>query len=157
VAATTPNARTIGISLSRDLLAGLVLIAFAAAMLWFGRTLPAGSSQRMGSGYMPNLVAGLICLLGIVVAVGSVSRPSPRIAFRLSIPLLLVVGAVIGFALLIEPLGLAASAFLLVVAVSFATPDRHWLSTLVTAGLLAAFVVILFVAVLGLRIKVFPF
>lgn len=52
----------------RDVLAGLVFIAIAAGFAWEATNYQMGSALRMGPGFMPLLLAGVLTVLGAVIA-----------------------------------------------------------------------------------------
>jgi hypothetical protein len=92
----------------KDLSAGAVFIAIGAFFLanaWLN--LEIGTSFRMGPGYFPVVLAGILILLGGAVAVrGLASRASQdggAIAWR---GLALITPAPVAFALIIKPLGM---------------------------------------------------
>lgn len=112
---------------TRDLIAGLVFSGIGLAALIIARNYPFGSTLNMGAGYFPTIVSALILLFGIVLVVQEmISGNGPAfgdIAWR---PLLIITGAVIGFALLIDSGGLIPAVAFLVVASWFADPARNW-------------------------------
>jgi len=56
--------------LSKDLLSGLMFIAFGMVALYFGQKLALGTPVRMGPGYVPRMLSFiLLCLGGIIVLV----------------------------------------------------------------------------------------
>ena len=46
--------------LSKDLLSGLMFIAFGMAALYFGQKLALGTPVRMGPGYVPRMLAFIL-------------------------------------------------------------------------------------------------
>jgi hypothetical protein len=53
---------------SRDFCAGLIFICFGIAALFIGGSYPMGTSSRMGPGYFPVLLGGILTLLGFIIA-----------------------------------------------------------------------------------------
>ena len=63
---------------TRDVVAGGLLVLFAAVALWLNLDHTLGSARRMGPGYMPMLVLWLLLGLGgIVTLAGLTSGPEP--------------------------------------------------------------------------------
>jgi hypothetical protein len=54
--------------LTRDRIAGIVLILAAAAIAWESRVLPLGTWRNPGAAYMPLLTAAVLGLMGLVIA-----------------------------------------------------------------------------------------
>ena len=50
---------------NKDVWAGLMLIAIGAAAMFFARNYPFGTALRMGPGYFPMLLGGLLILFGL--------------------------------------------------------------------------------------------
>jgi hypothetical protein len=139
-----------------DILAGLLLLGFAAGLAWFGRSLTVGSSSQMGPGYLPHILTCLIGGLGGIILVKAVLSPGATVSFSISYPLAAILTATLSFAALVEHIGLLISAFLLVGAVSFCNPKRRMPEILVISTALALFVNLLFPVIIGIDIKVLP-
>ena len=100
----------------RELAAALILLAFGAFILYWGRDYPTGTATQMGSGYFPRLLGVTILLLASGVLIQAfVSRPVPIGGWAVR-PAVAVTGAVVLFAVLVDRLGLvpASSAVVLV-------------------------------------------
>lgn len=112
---------------TRDLIAGLVFSGIGLAALIIARNYPFGSTLNMGAGYFPAIVSALILFFGVVLIIQEmIAGNGPAfgdIAWR---PLLIITGAVIGFALLIDRSGLIPAVTFLVMASWFADPGRNW-------------------------------
>ncbi len=141
---------------SRDFAAGMLLLIFAAAVWWFGRTLPMGGGARMGPGTMPMLIAGALALLGGVIALRAVLAESPRLELWALRPLVLVLAPLALFGIAIERVGLVVAALATVTVAGFAARDFRWHEILAAAAALAAFSVLVFRVGLGLSLRVWP-
>jgi hypothetical protein len=53
----------------RDFWAGIMLIATGAASMFIARGYPLGSTVRMGPGYFPSMLGGILALFGIYVMI----------------------------------------------------------------------------------------
>jgi hypothetical protein len=98
----------------RNFYAGLLFSCFGVFAFLMARDYPMGTAVRMGAGYFPSILGGLLALLGAGIAVHGVwstSSTVKRMAFR---PLLLVLGAVLAFALLLDRAGLVLATFALI-------------------------------------------
>jgi hypothetical protein len=52
---------------NRDFFGGLMYIVTGAIGLWIARDYPFGSALRMGPGYFPSVLAGMMILFGIAI------------------------------------------------------------------------------------------
>ena len=78
---------------TRDFWAGVVYMVFGLATMLLARGLPMGSTARMGSGYFPTLLGGLLVVIGLIAVLRGLRAPGetvPRIHLR---PAALVIGA----------------------------------------------------------------
>jgi hypothetical protein len=115
-----------------------------------------GTPARMGPGFFPTILGGVLVALGLSLTVPALIRsgePLPRFRLR---PLLSILAAVIVFALLLQPLGFVLAAVILVLIGGFADPELPPVETLGLALLLTVFSVGIFVALLGLPLPLWP-
>lgn len=133
----------------QDLLAGLLFVAFGAAALYFGQSYAFGSATRMGPGYLPNVLGWMLVGLGVFItgrALVVSGVPIPKIHLR---PQIMIIAALIAFALLIERLGLLAAAAAVVLLGSLASKEAKPLEMTIVAVLSAFAAVGLFIYLLG--------
>ncbi len=64
--------------LSKDLLSGLMFIAFGIGALYFGRKLALGTPVRMGPGYVPNMLSFIMLSLGSIIVLTTLFRQADR-------------------------------------------------------------------------------
>ena len=60
---------------NKDFLAGLLLLAFGAVGFYMALDYPFGSALRMGPGYFPRVLSGILMAFGAFVLVRGMSRP----------------------------------------------------------------------------------
>jgi hypothetical protein len=140
----------------RDMAAGLLLLVIGAAIVIAAFDLRIGTPRRMGPGFLPLCLGGLLSLVGMAVTASGLRGSEPLPRFDRPRPLLAVTAGFIVFALLIEPAGLVPSAFAAVAIASTALPRRRIAETLIFAALLSGFAWALFVGVLEMPLKVWP-
>jgi hypothetical protein len=133
----------------QDLGAGLVFLAIGIAGLYFGSELAFGTSARMGPGYFPVLLSGLIIVVGLVVGFKGLTIDGPPVERVQLRPISFIVAAIVIFGFLIESVGLALTAILLTVFAAYARPEVKLGETILLGVALAAFTVVVFVYVLG--------
>ena len=139
-----------------DLAFAVFLVALGALAFSLASQLTMGSAAAMGPGYVPRGLAVIIMIYGAVLGARawfSGTLPFPSIEMR---PLLLLLGAVALFAVLLPLVGLAVTSFAIVICAGYAAYDVRLRENIIAALALAAFASILFVSVLGLPIKVWP-
>lgn len=142
----------------KDFNAGLGFIAIGAFFAAVATTYPMGSALRMGPGYFPAILGGLLVVLGIAVLARGFAvdgeDPAP-VRWR---PLLWITGSVAGFALLIGPLkaGLVLSAIALVIACARGGWEFRWREAVPLSLALTAFTVLVFHYGLGLPFRLWP-
>jgi putative tricarboxylic transport membrane protein len=139
-----------------DVAFGIFLVALGALAFVLAGDLPVGSAAVMGPGYVPRALALLIMIYGAVMSVRAAfvrREPFPKVAVR---PLLLIGAAVALFAILLPLVGLVLTSVAVVICAGFAAYDVRLRENAVLAVGLAAFAVLLFVTVLGLPIRVWP-
>jgi len=140
----------------QDFWSGLLFVGFGTVALAVGRDYPMGTAMRMGPGYFPMILGGLIALLGgllllrgLLVNGESTGRPAMR-------PLLFVLASVALFAYVVEELGIVAAVVGVVVVSSLARGRPHWGEIALVSVVMVALAVGLFTNGLGLPFKLWP-
>lgn len=144
-----------GPSARQDLIGGLVAVAFGLFAGYTASAYPMGSLLRMGPGFFPVGLAGLIVLLGLVLIVAAF-RPRPqgqRIDVRLR-PLLMIGLGVSLFALLLERAGLLPATLVLVLVSSLAESPWRPKRAVILAIAMTALVYLVFITALQMPITV---
>ena len=136
--------------------------------LWMALGYPMGTAARMGPGYMPAILGGLLTLLGAVITLKSlhvaragetVREPAPGFAAeiaRLMRPLFFVVVALLSFAHILPRYGLVAAVVVLVLISAFADHRPRLIPVVPLAIVLAFATVLIFVHGLGIPLRVWP-
>jgi hypothetical protein len=142
----------------RDVLSGLMFIAFAALGLWLSRNYPVGTAVRMGTGYVPRLLCWILLLLGGVILImglraADAEDAGPPLRWR---PLVLIPAALVAFALTIERLGIVIAGLLLIGIGALGGRELRPLEVAAAAAALVFFTWAIFIWALGLTIPVWP-
>ena len=138
-----------------DMIAGLLLMAAAAFFGWQTTGLEVGTSLRMGPGYFPMLLSGLLFLLGVWVFLKSFGRegePGTPIAWR---GILFILPAPVFFGLTVRGLGFVPALFLTSLIASQASVKMRPLPALVLAVLVTIISTLIFSYGLGLPFRRF--
>lgn len=142
----------------KDFWSGVMFIAIGLFFAWFATDYQMGTAARMGPGYFPFWLGIIIAVLGALIGIGGLRRSTPedkvgKFDFRVNI---LVLGSAVLFGLLLRPLGLYASLFVLVVVSSLASHEFGWKVTLANAVFLILFSYFAFIRGLGLIFPLYP-
>lgn len=139
----------------RDLIGGLLIILAGAGAMYHSMTaFSLGTAARMGPGFFPALVSGLLIICGGAIAIPALLRagPMPHIELR---PLLWISLSTLVFALLLIPFGLVPAVVAQTVVAGIADRKLPWTASLVLAGCLAGGATLIFKVGLGLIVPTF--
>ena len=150
----------------QNVIAGLILVALAAAALWLLGDLSQGTLRAIGPALLPRALAVGVGLCGVALVAAGFSRVGGAMeGWTIRGPLFVIV-AVSAFALTIRPvqlgsvatpgLGLAVAGPLAILISGFATPEARLRELLILALSLTAFCMVLFGDMLNLPIPIFP-
>jgi Tripartite tricarboxylate transporter TctB family len=140
----------------KDFFSGLIFICVGIIALIIGREYSLGTATRMGPGYFPALLGGLLTLLGTIIAARSFVLTGAGVDAIHLRPLILILASMLIFAALLEPAGVVISTVALVVVGCLASPESRLRDMIVLIVFLLAVALGLFVYGLGLPIKVWP-
>jgi hypothetical protein len=136
-----------------DVAAGLLFIAFG---LFFGLQswgLEMGTPLRMGPGYFPLVLSGLLILLGLGVLLGGMrsgGEPVGRFAIR---GMLLILPAPVFFGLTVRGMGFVPAIFFTTLIACFATARMKPLHAVALSAGVTLFSTLVFVWGLGLPFR----
>jgi hypothetical protein len=140
----------------RNLIAGAIFVAIAALFATEALNYPLGSPLRMGPGFIPLTLAGLLALLGVVTfSVGLSDRemvevtPVPWVAMGLILASL----AIFGF--FARQLGFVPVVFVCATLTAFASRNNSILASLIIAACMSAACYLIFKVGLGITLPTF--
>jgi len=138
----------------KDVIAGLLLLATAGMFALLTADLPMGTAIRMGPGYFPLVLSGILGLLGLLVLLTGLRYPDEGVPVSLAaLPwraLVLVTASVFIFGLGIHPLGLGPSIGLAVFISALGSRRFHLPTALMLTAIMVAFAWGVFIKGLGL-------
>jgi Tripartite tricarboxylate transporter TctB family len=140
----------------KDFWSGVMFLGFAAVAFLSARGYSLGSAGKMGPGYFPLLLSGVLALLGAILVGRSLVLPGEPLPHFVPLPLAIIVVAVGLFAALIEPFGLVVALAVLVPLSAYAGAGARLRETLALTAALILFSLGVFVYVLGLSLPVWP-
>lgn len=140
---------------NRDFLSGLMFIVIGLGAIFIARDYPIGSALRMGPGYFPVALGGILFLMGLYVMVQGLIKKE-EVKGNWSVRALIVLPlAVVIFGLLVERAGFVPALLVLTVIAAAAGGEFKWREVLILAAALTAGSVGLFIYGLGMPYPLF--
>jgi hypothetical protein len=142
----------------RDLWAGLMFAVIGIIFMILSKQYSIGTSAKMGPGYFPMVLGGLMTLFGVIIALGAFSGKAEML--KLS-PVgwrefILLLASVIVFAIALPRLGMVISVALLILISAVASHEFKLRDTLISIVVLVALAYGMFVKGLELQFPVWP-
>ena len=144
-----------GLHNNKDFLAGLLFLAIGAFAMVVARDYPMGWLERMGPGYFPTVLGGLLCLFGLYVMVRGLRSGAPVAGEWGWRPLGLITLSIVVFGASMERLGLIPALVLMFLVAAAAGREFRWKEVLILAALMSAFAAGVFVYGLKLPYPLF--
>lgn len=142
----------------QDFWSGVLYFACGAFFAAFATSYSMGTAAKMGPGYFPFYLGIILCLIGIYVALLGLKKSAEKTeveAFDWR-TILTVLGGVVAFAALLQPMGLFIALLALVVITAFASHEFNVRETLINAVVLITGCYVVFVLLLKLQFPLFP-
>lgn len=155
----------------RDFYGGLALMALAIIAILATGELPGQHGFAFGPGTAPRMFATLLAIVGAIVALTGLLMDGPPIdKYAIRGPAYVLVGIlvfagmirglnldVIGIPLIIPPLGLVISTFFAFMISILGSSEFRWTESLISAAVMTAFCIGLFVYLLQLPFQLWPY
>ncbi len=141
----------------KDFYAGLVFFLFGGLAVAVARGYPMGTTARMGPGYFPTVLGGILVLLGLVISARSLlgTRGDSVKGWALR-PLFFILIGVLAFAFLVDRLGLVLAILVLILLSCLGGEEFRLREAALLFLVLAALSVSIFFYGLQLPFKVWP-
>jgi hypothetical protein len=140
----------------KDFWSGVLFVVVGVAAIVISSNYPMGTAARMGPGYFPRLLGGLLIVFGALLAVRALRTTGVRIApWRLR-PLVFVLGSVVVFGYIVHYTGVLLGTVLLIVAASAASHEFRPKEALIAGVLLGTVAVLVFLVGLKLQLPIWP-
>ena len=135
---------------NKDFWAGATLIAAGAVTMYIARGYAFGTTLRMGPGYFPTVLGGLLILFGIYIVISGL-RSSDKITGSWSLRALIALPlSFVLFGVLMTYAGFVPALLVLIFGSALASPQFKLAEVLLLSVILTALCVALFVWGLGL-------
>jgi hypothetical protein len=140
----------------KDILAGLIFIGFGATFGYAASGYPLGTAFRMGPGYFPLVLAGVLAAIGAAIVVKGITAAASeggigRVPWR---AVVLLLGALVFFGATIKGVGLGPGVFGAGLLSAFASRQNGPLEALAIAAALTLLCLAVFHYGLGLSVPV---
>jgi putative tricarboxylic transport membrane protein len=133
----------------RDFWTGLLYIVFGASAILVARHYEMGNAFKMGPGYFPTVLGGLLMLIGLLAVGRAFWKQGTPIGAFTSKGLLLVLASTLVFGLVVRGAGLVIALPLLVLISASASVRFRWGPSLALALGLTVFCTLVFLKGLG--------
>ena len=122
---------------NRDFWAGIFYIGLGAIGMWMARDYPFGSALRMGPGYFPSVLGGMMIAFGVAVLLMGIKnneKIKPGFSWR---GLIVLPIATVAFGVTMEEAGFIPALALLIPISAAASKEFNWKEvSLLTIGLI---------------------
>ena len=141
----------------KDFWSGVMFFAFGLFSLVMAFGYPLGTAARMGPGYFPRVLGGLLMLLGLILSArsfrGQAGEPISGFAWK---AIGLVLGSVCVFGLVVNTVGLVVATTLLIFISGYASKEFNVKESIISSVILSTVSVLLFIVGLKLQFPIFP-
>ncbi len=135
----------------KDFWTGVVYFGFGAIAFWIARDYSFGTASRMGAGYFPTVLSGLLMVFGLLALLRGVTRNGKPFGVFAWKQALLIFASTVAFGLLLLRAGLIIALIVLILGSASASSKFRfeWKALLMALGLIV-FCVLVFIKGLGL-------
>lgn len=139
----------------KDFICGLLFVGIGLLFVVGSKGLYTGTATRMGPGYFPLVLAGMMIFLGALISLKSYRQPDAALGDVPWRAMLLIIPALIFFGFSVRGIGLVPAIFGVALAASFASQKMTPLLAISLAAGMSIFCSLVFVTGLGLPIELF--
>jgi hypothetical protein len=141
----------------KDFWSAVMFVGFGVFfMAWSLTHYQMGTAVRMGPGYFPTVLGGLLTALGLIVLAGSLAVQGPAVPQFHFRPLIFITVGVVLYGYLMKPLGLVGATAALVFVSAYGGHEFKWREVLILFAILFVFSWLVFVKGLTLPFPIWP-
>lgn len=140
----------------KDFYAGLMFFLVGSFALVLAFQYPLGTAARMGPGYFPRVLGGIMMVLGLALSLRSFRLKGAQITPFAWKAIGLVMGGVSIFAAIVTTAGLVVATTVLIIISGLASKEFSLKESLISSVLLSTAAVLLFIVGLKLQFPIFP-
>ncbi len=140
----------------RDVVGGLAMMALGVFVGWYAYSeYEIGQLNRMGPGFFPVWLGGILAVLGFFIALPAFFRKGRALSVDIK-TLVFVTASIVVFASLLKVLGILITTFIAVMISSMAKGGVSWKARVLVALGISATTWLVFIFGLGMILPVFP-
>lgn len=128
-----------------DFWAGMMFAGFGALAIWLSTDYPMGTASRMGPGYFPTWLGGIMLVLGVIVAVMALKTEGPKVTPFAWKPMIMLSVGFLAFGWGVDHIGFIPALFLLSVITAAAGQTFKIVEVLIMTAVLIAGAVGIFI------------
>jgi hypothetical protein len=135
---------------NKDFLAGLLMLAIGAGGFFMALDYPFGSALRMGPGYFPRVLAGILMAFGVFILIRSilsVEKVKGRWGWK---PLAFITVSLVAFGWTMDQLGFIPALVVMFIVSALGGHEFRWKEVAILTVVMSVFAVSVFVYGLGL-------
>ena len=140
----------------KDFYAGLLFFLFGLFAMVMAFQYPLGTAARMGPGYFPRVLSGIMITLGVILSARSFALKGDPISPYAWKAIGLVLGGVCVFGAIVIQTGLVIATTVLIFISGYATKEFNVKESLISSVVLSVAAVLMFVVGLKLQFPIFP-
>ena len=140
---------------NKDFLAGLLMISVGAIAFYMALDYPFGSALRMGPGYFPRVLAGILITFGLYVMIRGIKSGEKVEGAWGWKALAMITLAFVVFGWLMDRIGMIPSLVVMFFLAALAGHQFKWLEVTILTVLMTAFAWAVFIWGLGLPYRLF--
>lgn len=140
----------------KDFYAGLMFFLVGLFALVLAFQYPLGTAARMGPGYFPRVLGGILMVLGLLLSSRAFRLKGAHVTPFAWKAIGLVMGAVSIFAAIVTTAGLVVATMVLIVISGLASKEFNLKESLISSVILSTAAVLLFIVGLKLQFPIFP-
>jgi len=140
----------------RDMVGGLLMMFVGLAVSFFAyENYDIGTLNRMGPGFFPVGLGGILAVLGFFIALPAFFRTGSPVKFEMR-TLVLVTASIVAFALMLKSMGIIVATTLAVLISSTADREITWKGRILVSLGVAAMVWLVFIYGLRMVLPTWP-
>lgn len=145
----------VGLSENKDFLSGLMFIVIGLGSIFVARDYPIGSTLRMGPGYFPVALGGILFLMGLYIMVQGLAKKEKVEGNWSPHALIFLPLATVAFGFLLEHVGFVPALATLLFLSALAGPEFRFREVLILTVILTAACATVFIYGLGMPYPLF--
>lgn len=142
----------------RDFWAGIMFLAFGVLFMVWSREYQMGTAAKMGPGYFPTVLGGIMAVLGLIIVIGAYAKSNPetrveRVGLK---EIFLVLLGVAAFAALLNYLGMMLAIIIMTFIAASASHEFKFKETAINSIAMCVLAYLCFVYGLEVQMPTWP-